>query len=173
MTNPPVVPMVPDRATSSWMAVEKSIRSHLVGYSTTDNVYLSNFLEKIPRTEEPGLYRVRAPDDRAFPYATMRLEADNLGTNQGMRMNGTLEVLLYGRPWTQRELVENAADLIEQAMYHLLVNTDGLIFCHGKTRATLPPGTDPSDSEVCTVRLTFTLAIWPQYLTRLGTILPE
>lgn len=166
-------PAVPANATASWMAIEKALWHQLTGWTPGADVFLSAYLAKQPKSEEPGLYRVRAPDDRAFPYGTMRLEADNPGTYNGLRLNGTLEVLLYGRPWTQRELVENAADLIEGAMYDLLVNTDGLIFCHGKTRATLPPGGEPSDSEVCTVRLTFTLAIWPAYLTRLGTILPE
>ena len=45
----------------------------------------------------------------------------------------------------------------------------GLIFTANVQRDELPQGSGAVDSETCTIRLLFTLAIWPAYLTSLTT----
>lgn len=152
--------------TSSWQALKTTIRRGLIGFQDpTVGRQIPDLLGKEP---ECRLFVDRAPDDTAFPYAVMRLSAMNDGGYAGLRLVGQLEVQIYGKPWTMGDsLVEPAADLMEQAMWSFLVNTDGLVYCHAKDRATLEPGASPADSEVYTVRLVFTLTIWPDYLTRL------
>jgi hypothetical protein len=163
-------PAIPTQETSGWLNIMKAIRRSLLAYTLQNNEYLSDILGTEPDTR---LFLVRAPDDAKFPYGTLRLEATNDGMYHGMRLSAQCEIMLYGRPWTQQAQVEAAADLIEQGMHQFILNSDGLAFCHGKQRQSLPPGPDPADSEVCSVRLVFELAIWPAYLTRLTTVLPE
>lgn len=151
--------------TSSTAAFYTAVRQFLLDYVTQDNTRLSDILGEDPDTK---LYIGRAADSTKFPYGTIRLETSNDGRFHLMRLEGQLEILLHGRPWTQGDDIEDAADIVEQAMYEFLLHSDGLAFCHSKQRATLPPGVDPADSEVYTVRLVFTLAIWPAYLTRLS-----
>lgn len=162
-------PFVPTRETSSTYNLLEALRRAILSYSPGENLSVSNVLGTDP---DCRLYLVRAPDNTKFPYGTIRLETANSGRYNAMRLTGDFEILLYGRPWTQQRDVENVGDLIEQAMYEMIINSDGLVFCMSKQRATLPPGPDPVDSEVCTVRLLFTLAIWPAYLTKLTVVLP-
>lgn len=150
--------------TGSTSALYTTIRRALLEYRGLDETQVADVLGAEPATR---FFITRAPDDTPFPYGTMRLESTNDGKYHGMRLESLLEVQLYAKPWTQGDSIEGTADLIEEAMYGFLINSDGLAFCHGKQRATLPAGTDPADSEVYTVRLVFSLAIWPAYLTRL------
>lgn len=118
------------------------------------------------------LYQERAPDETLdFPYATMRLTSESFGTHHGMRLTGTLEVLCYGRPQRQLKTVQRLATLFDQCMLCLVETTDSLILCHGSRREPLPNGPAAVDSEVVTIRLTYTLAIWPEYLTSLTRVL--
>lgn len=158
------------RETESTNAIYTAIRRYLLGFSPDGDRHLSDVLGTEPDTR---LFIVRGADDAKYPYGTMRLEGVNGGNNNGLRISARLEIQLYGRPFTQGDKVEDCADLIQQAMQTFLFNSDGLAFCHGYERATLPAGADPADSEVYTVRLLFTLAIWPAYLTRLTYTLPE
>lgn len=159
-------PVIPSKQTASTAAFYTALRQYLVNYIGPNEDALSDILAS-DVNNNPRLYIVRAADDIGFPYGVMRLETTNAGDHHGLRLEGMLEIQLFGRPWTQGDDIEHAADLVEQAMYAFLFNSDGLAFCHGKQRQTLPPGIDPADSEVYTVRLVFTLAIWPAYLTRL------
>jgi hypothetical protein len=119
------------------------------------------------------LYVARAPDvPTAWPYGVMRLETSNDGSYNGMRLTGTLEVLLFGRPWAQMEQIDAVADLFDRCAVARILNTDGLVFAHGFQRATLPGSSYQTiDAEVVTVRLSYTLAIWPTYLTNLTRVL--
>lgn len=162
-------PLIPTQETSSTYKLLEALRRAMVNYSPDGERHISDVLGTEPDTR---LFITRAPDNGKFPYGTIRLESQNSGRYHLMRLVGSLEVLLYGRPWTQQENIENCADMIEQAMYEMILNSDGLVFCQSKQRATVPPGPDPVDSEVCTVRLLFTLVIWPAYLTRLTVVLP-
>ena len=119
------------------------------------------------------LFDTRSRDTAlVFPYAVMRLQTQNDGINHGMRLTGFLEVQVHGRPWAQQAAVYAVCDLFDQSMVARWMNRTGLIVCHGSQRATLPPGTAPIDSEVCTVRLEYTLLIWPAFLTSLSYYLP-
>lgn len=124
---------------------------------------------------EERLYQNRAPDGTPkFPYGTMRLAVENDGRNHGQRLTGTLEVFVYGRPHQQWQDVNDVCDLFDQAMLCMRARTQGLMFAHGKTREPMPPsyGAAAVDGEVVTIRLTYTLAIWPAYLTKLTRVLP-
>jgi len=122
------------------------------------------------------LFETRARDaPLVFPYAVMRLQTENDGSYHGMRLTGALEIQVHGRPWMQQAAVYAVCDLFDQYMTGRWLSQrepSALIFCHAFQRATLPPGTAAIDSEVITVRLEYTLAIWPAFLTSLTYFLP-
>lgn len=118
------------------------------------------------------LYNTRAPDNPTFPYGTFRLTTRNDGRSHGMRRMGELEVQLYGRPWAQREVMEGVADLFDQAALCLVRGVQGLTFAYGSQRETIPPVGAAVDSEVVTIRLVYSVVLWPDYLTRLTRTLP-
>ncbi len=154
-----------DFSTDSTMAVKKALRRTLLDY--TNPITQRNARTII----QERLYIDKADNISTFPYGVLRLGTDNPGSYQGLRLNGALEVQLFGRPWRMQPIVEGVADLCQQCMWSAVLNRKGLIFCHGSERATLPPATAGApavDSEVCTVRLVFTLAIWPSFLTSLS-----
>lgn len=119
------------------------------------------------------LYQGRIPQDAQFPCGVLRLVNQTAdGATNGMRKVATLELGLFGRPWRQLERIEGCGDLAEQAMTQMKRTTDGLLFCRGSNRSTLPAPSAPADAETCSVRLTFSLVYWPTFLTRLITTLP-
>lgn len=137
----------------------------LVGKSISDALHLQD-----------RLYQVQAPDSATgptFPYATMRLfNRARSGAYNGMRMTATLEVLIYGKPFSQLIVVEEIADLIEQAMTGMVKIVQGLTFSREGTRQTMPRASAPADSEVATVLLHFDLVLWPNMLTRVARNAP-
>jgi hypothetical protein len=141
--------------------------NRLVGYRGPTGKTLSSALADATGTVK--LYQVRAPDHTPFPYATMRLISTRTGEHKGLRVQGQLEVLLYGRPWSQLADMEALADLIDEAMLFFRRSNDGLTFAQGSTRTTLPPAPSPADSEIVTIRLVYNVAYWPKYLTRIST----
>lgn len=118
-----------------------------------------------------NLYRNRAPDNLSFPYGTARLSTNRSDGFNPLRKTGKLEVQLYGRTAAQLEDISDAADFCEQAM-NFYVNASagqGLMFVSDVQRDELPQGSAPVDSETCTIRLAFSLTIWPAYLSSLTT----
>jgi hypothetical protein len=119
------------------------------------------------------LFQGTIPQNVQYPCGVLRLVNQTAdGSTNGMRKVATLEVALFGRPWRQLALVEQCGDLAEQAMTQMKRTTDGLLFCRGSNRSTLPAPSAPADAETCAVRLTFSLVYWPTFLTRLITYLP-
>lgn len=149
------------RRTDSTNAIIKTISDMLLSWANAEGKRASQVIED-------RMYQVRAPNNVTFPYATVRLATRNDGKYHGMRLDGMLEVQVYGRPWSQQKDVNDVADLFDQAMVSTVENGHGLIFCHGWQRDALPPGGSPVDSETVTIRLVYTLAIWPEYLTSLS-----
>lgn len=145
--------------TDSTTEVVKTLRRALLDFTNHGGFSARDYLGE-------RVFNGRAPDSGLkFPYAVVRLQTSNAGNNHGIRLNGELEVLVHGRPWAQQEIVELACDLFDQAMLTLVVNEgQGFIFCHGMQRFVMPVAGAPVDSEVITIRLVYTLTIWPQYL---------
>ena len=146
--------------TDGTVALLTTLRRALVEYRGTEGAAITDVVQE-------RFYQGRAPDNPTFPYGVMRLATRNDGRYHGLRLEADLEVQWYGRPWTQREALEGVADLCDQAMLLLLRNAQGLIFSVGAMRETLPLAGAPADSETVTIRLLYTVVIWPEYLTRL------
>lgn len=155
---------LPTGPTASTNSIIDTMRLALLDFENVDGV-------KLRDTLGDSLYRNRSPDNLAFPYGTMRMNTRRTPGYSGRRLDGKIEVLLYGRPSSQIDLISDCADLCEQAMldYVNASPLQGLLFTADVQRDELPPAGDPVDSETVTIRLLFTLAIWPAYLTRLTT----
>jgi hypothetical protein len=154
---------VPSGPTASTNAICEAMRDALLNYENVDGDALRDILGE-------NLYRNRAPDNLAFPYGTLRLNTRRTHGYSGRRLDGQLEVLLHGRPSSELEAISDAADRCEQAMLDFVnASPQGLIFTANVQRDELPQGSGAVDSETCTIRLLFTLAIWPAYLTSLTT----
>lgn len=114
-----------------------------------------------------AIFQVRAPDERPWPYAVMNLSTSNAGRLHGLRLDAQLEVLIFARPFAQLQLANDCADGMDRALTFYVMSTNGLIVCSGKTRNVLPVAGPPVDSETVTIRLVYTLVIWPRYLASL------
>lgn len=153
-------------STTSTVAVMKTLRRMLLDFRNGRGETARDLLGE-------RLFETRSSDaPLVFPYAVMRLQTENPGTYHGMRLTGALEVQVHGRPWAQQAAVYAVCDCFDQCMLARIMHRRAIIFCHGFQRATLPPGTAPIDSDVITVRLEYTLAIWPEFLTSLTNVLP-
>lgn len=154
---------LPTGPTASTNAILEAMREALLSFENVDGASLRDILKG-------DLWRNRAPDNTAFPYGTLRMNTKRTSGYGGLRLDGKLEVLLYGRPSSQIDVMSDAADLCEQAMLFFVSATPGgLLFTADAQRDELPPAGDPVDSETITIRILFTLAIWPAYLTSLTT----
>lgn len=148
----------PTRSTNE---ILETLRRALLDYENANGDALRDTLGE-------NLWRNRAPDNQPFPYGTMRLSTRNDGKYHGLRLEGKLEVQIYGRPASQLEVLNDAADLCDQAMtFYVGASAGGLMFTHAFQRDEMPPAGSPVDSETCTIRLVYSLAIWPAYLTNL------
>lgn len=160
--------------TSSTNAIYGLLRRALLEYEGTGE--LAGMTAGDANHLEDRLWQVQAQDSAdgpTFPYATMRLmDQKRSGAYNGMRKEATLEVFVYGKPTSQLELVEEIADLFEQAMTGFVKIVQGLTFSREGTRTTLPRPPAPADSEVVTVMLHFDLVLWPNLLTRIATNAP-
>jgi hypothetical protein len=155
---------LPTGPTSSTNAILEALRDALLTFENANGGRLSDTLGE-------NLYLRRAPDNMPFPYGTLRLSTQRTSGYNALRQTAKLELQLYGRPSSQFDVLSDAADLCEQAM-NFYVNSSagqGLIFTNDVQRDELPQAGAPVDSETCTIRLVFTLAIWPAYLTSLTT----
>jgi hypothetical protein len=172
MTAPVIGGTTSQFRTDSFTELQKTVRRVLLDYKSAV-VTLPNYGKTARDVLGERLYLGAADDAQlVFPHAVMRLDTDNRGNNHGMRLDGALEVLIHGKPWSQLGDVHDVADLFDQCMLSLVENHQGLIFCHGFSRLQMPRGTTaPIDGEVCTVRVQYTLAIWPAFLTSLTRVL--
>jgi hypothetical protein len=154
-------------STDSTVSLLTLLHERLLGYRGPTGATLGASLSASDGSVR--LYQVRAPDNAPFPYATMRLISTRDGGYKGLRAKGQLEVLLYGRPWSQHQALEGLADLLDQAMLFFVRSNDGLTFTQDATRTTLPVAPAPADSETVTIRLMYSVAFWPKFLTRIST----
>jgi hypothetical protein len=122
-----------------------------------------------------NLYWDRAPDnlDRIMAaqgdplrWGVLRLKnwRDIPGQSEGKLTE--LEVMLYGRPRSQRATLQGVADRMDQAMVRWVDADNGVVASSTSTRNTLPPFKEPADSDVVQVMLEYTLRVYPAYLTQ-------
>lgn len=121
-------------------------------------------------TDQARLYRDAPPDTAVYPFAVMRLINRANDRDYDYEKDPLdVEVMFFGRPRSQAQLMEDCADLADQAMLRWREPTGGLIYSKGRTRDTLPPPVEPADREVVQVRCVYSLAVWPTYLTQYST----
>lgn len=156
--------IVPAGETRSTNAIVEHLRDAMLNFTNANGGTLADIIGD-------NFFRNRAPDNQLYPYGTYRMNTRKTPGYSGLRLDGKLEVQLYGRPSSQLEDISDAADLCEQAMLEYVKASppQGLIFTNDVQRDELPPAGAPVDSETVTIRLVFTLAIWPAYLTSLTT----
>lgn len=171
MTSPVIGGTTSQARTDSFEELEKTVRKVLLDY-VNDVSGSPHFGKSARDLIGERLHIDSLPDGTpSFPCAVMRLQTSSVGRMHGMKLDGDLELLVHGKPRTQRTAVSAVADLFDQCMISLCENRHGLIICHGNSRLSMPRGTDPVDSEVTTTRLTYTLSIWPAFLTSLTRVL--
>lgn len=107
----------------------------------------------------------------SFPYGVMTAAFGDSPGNFRLRQNVELEVQLHGKPQRAREALNDLADLFDAAMLTFLHSSSGLAFCTGRTRSAMPAGGAPVDSEVVTIRLQYSLVVWPASLASLTRVL--
>jgi hypothetical protein len=122
-----------------------------------------------------NLYWDRAPDnlDRIMAaqgdplrWGVLRLKnwRDIPGQSEGKLTE--LEVMLYGRPRSQRATLQGVADRMDQAMVRWVDAESGVVAASTSTRNTLPPFKEPADADVVQVMLEYTLRVYPAHLTQ-------
>lgn len=154
---------LPTGNTRSTNAILEALRDQLLDYENVNGETVRDILEE-------NLFRNRAPDNQEYPFGTLRLTTRKTPGYSGRRKDGKLEVTLYGRSSGQLQDISDAADRCEQAMLdYVSASSGGLMFTHECQRDELPQGGTPVDGETVTIRLLYTLAIWPAYLTSLTT----
>lgn len=152
--------------TSSTNATTTTIRDWILGYARdTDGMRVVDLLTG--SDNKPRWWVGVAPNTAVFPYAVMRLDQSNDGRSNGIRQTCPLEIMLYGRPQSEQPMLNDIADLVDQAMLALLHHSQGLIFQQARQRTTLPIAGAPADGDTVTIRLVYTLIIWPQFLYRI------
>lgn len=152
--------------TSSTNAITSTLRDWILGYQSDDGkTRVVDYLTG--EDAKPRWWVGLAPNNAVFPYAVMRFDQNNTGGSNGIRQVCPLEVQLYGRPTSQQPVLNDIADLIDQAMLSLVHSAQGLMFQQARQRSTLPPAGPPADSDTVTIRLVYTLIVWPQYLYRI------
>jgi hypothetical protein len=147
-------------STASMADLYTLIRTRLLGFTPLVGDGLDTLLGN-------RLYIAQAPDDAAFPYATMRcINVNRDGAYQGYRMSLDVEVLFYAQPRSQQQAVEGYADVADQALLGWHDATDGLAFNWEGSRLSLPVYTAPGDREVAGVRCVYPVKVWPSFLTQ-------
>jgi hypothetical protein len=119
------------------------------------------------------LYWDRAPDNidgRATgdtsptAWGVLRLKNRRTTGDHMERDLMELEVMLYGRPRSQKALLDGIADRMDQAMLRYTDRSSGVVGAWGRTRQSLPPFKEPAASDVVQIMLEYTLVVWPAYL---------
>lgn len=111
------------------------------------------------------VYVNRPPDAAQYPYVVVRLYGmRNDPSFDNARMVCTLECTTFARPRSSMETAEQIGDRIMQACAAYRSATQGIVFCTGIQRDTLPAFHEPSDSDVTAVRVAASLALWPALL---------
>lgn len=119
------------------------------------------------------LYFGAPPADCAYPYGLLRWNGRNAGAYRGVRMKGSLELVIVQRPAnaTEAKLAEEAADLAQGALLQFsegdtaAATSGGILVVEG-SRETLPRPVDPVDQQTYTIQLVWDVVVWPKFLTQ-------
>jgi hypothetical protein len=165
-------------STESTTGIEAVIRTRLLTFEPLGGA--TTVADELGSTasgagQDGNLYWDRAPDnidrlmlDLGLPlrWGVMRLKnwRDIPGQSEGKLTE--LEVMLYGRPRSQRATLQGIADRMDQAMVRYVDAENGVVAASTSTRNTLPPFKEPADSDVVQVMLEYTLRVYPAYLTQ-------
>jgi len=165
-------------STESSGELEAALRTRLLEFEPLDGA--GTVAEALGTTDSGSgsagkLFWDRAPDNidgRATgstaptAWGVLRLKNRRSGGDHFERETMELEVMLYGRPRSQRSLLEGIADRMDQAMLRYTDRASGVIGSWGRTRHALPPFKEPAASDVVQIMLEYTLVVWPAYLTQ-------
>jgi hypothetical protein len=165
-------------STDSTTALEAQLRTRLLTFEPLGGV--TTVAEELGSTDsgsgaDGNLYWDRAPDnlDRTLVnlglpirWGVLRLKnrRDIPGQSEGHLYE--LEVMLYGRPRSQKATLEAVADRMDQAMVRYVDAVNGLAASTTSTRNTLPPFREPADSDVVQIMLEYTLRVYPASMTQ-------
>ena len=160
-------------STDSTTALEAQLRTRLLTFQPLGG--LTTVVDELGATDggsgiDGKLYWDRAPDDidRTTPirWGVLRLKnwRDIPGQSEGRLCE--LEVMLYGRPRSQKATLEGVADRMDQAMVRYVDAVNGLVATSASKRNTLPPFREPADADVVQIMLEYTLRVYPASLTQ-------
>lgn len=118
-----------------------------------------------------GLHTLAAPDNAAYPYGLLRLKAQRTGREDGdSSIEGRLEVMLVGRGRAQLGPLEDAMDIVTEALAKWSTDTVGWLTMRDlENRLTLPPFPQPANAEIVQVHATWRYTWWPEYLMQYRT----
>lgn len=113
-----------------------------------------------------GLHTHSAPDNAAGVYGTVRL--DNRRTGQlddgALEEAGNLQVSLFGRDRSRLAAVEDAMDVVEEALLRWSTTSAGWFMTRSvASRITAPPYPSPANAEIVHVRGVWRYTWWPDY----------
>ena len=148
-------------STASSVQLYATIRAALLAHVTPGGHRLVDYVGP-----EPRIYVAVQPTPPVFPYFTLLLDRTSTPGYNGYRETAILEVQAIGKPESQRPLIENAMDVVDDCLTQYLQSaTDGLIVCRDRRRQTVPQFTDPAEASVVSVVSQFDLFLWPRVLT--------
>lgn len=156
-------------------AIKRALRNHILDFQPLDDN--GDPLGAPLRARYGGgtsarIYFDALPDNLAFPNGIARLiNQRRSGAYNGERISADLEIMLYERNAANAAALEADADIVDAAMLRAKVSQgSGFMFSREGTRDTLPPSAEPESRGVVTVRLLYSVVIWPRYLTRYASV---
>lgn len=151
-----------------------TLRTRLLTFSRLQGDTLADILGRTDggNGSDGKLYKVQAPDNITKPengpsrWGVMALTNRRTNAENAERDLIDLEVMLFARPRSQQDAMEEAADACDEAMLRYTNFTNDAIGNWGRLRNTLPVMTGPADREVVQIRLVYTLVVYPDHLTQ-------
>lgn len=146
----------------STIDVYSTVRARMLTCPNAAGAYLGQTFTGAPG---PDLYVEKVPTDTLFPYGILTLTTTSDPRQSGIRQDGEMELVLYGRPISILSALNAAADLAAGAMTGYTDRSGGgVVHCVKHRRTPVPTYTDPADREMCVVRVVFTLILYPVFL---------
>ena len=118
-----------------------------------------------------GLHTLAAPDNAVFPYGVLRLKSQRTGRDDGdTSIEGRLEVMLVGRNRATLGALEDAMDIVTEALSKWSTDQAGWLTMRDlENRLTMPPFPQPANAEIVQVHATWRYTWWPSYLMQYRT----
>lgn len=165
-------------STASTTALEATLKERLLTFEPLGGgATVADALGRTPSGsgQDGALYWERPPDNidqtlknagLPLQWGVLRLTNRRASDENAEREVADLEVMLFGRPRSRKAALEGIADTMDQAMRRYRDAASGFLGCVGRTRTTLPPFAEPADNDVVQIMVTYTLVLWPAYLTQ-------